>query len=289
MRFCSKIGYFLTFSAIFGGCELRTEPEFLAMQAEIGDFLFGNNYAFGYHVRRDFELQSSDDEGNIIRLFLPKIEEGKYALGAASYAEATIIFREYNDQEASSSYNQTGDGEIEVTKINWQDSTISGRFWFDASDALNPDNWIPVQGGIFRGVSIRGAFDNPFFTQPFEVKHLGRKVALRQDQSIAHDPTTNYFTLRAKHASSLNLELRFPDDLTAGQTLNSAAVKSVIGAFFSPETGADSFQEVKSGSFEIIQNDLAARVFEARFSLVLKNLDGSSEERLDNGYFLFNY
>jgi len=223
-------------------------------------------------------------DGSIIVLSLEDNGEGIYELTENSLSAGAYTLSDNSDAFTSNS-NMEG-GTVEITELNWQDSTMSGTFSFTGSRAF-PAGEVNIEVGQFDNLPIQTELGsvNDFNNMSVKVDDVLFEPAAVTGMI---DPFSNNITIVGTAAVGIpSVGLFLPQAIIEGTYDLGTPGFADYGAQYNIDDMT--FLGAESGQVTITKHDTGVKIIEGTFFFEAAELVGSSTASLTEGSFSVTY
>lgn len=196
-----------------------------------------------------FSIEITFPDNQVLNLKTETLEKQNYNLASAPN-EATLATE-------SGSYS-TISGNLEITNINANDQTVSGKF---AMELQWGENQISIPAGAFKSVSYteNTGPENGFFTAQVN----GEEWAAESMTALVNEQV-NVLNIYGETASDVDISISMNDDVAEGNTYQLTGNGDYVAAVYEAgETIATHFSQ--SGELTITKHDTTDNIIEAEF------------------------
>ncbi len=225
-------------------------------------------------------------DGSVIILSLEDMGEGNYELtressSAGAYGEDTN-----GASNAFASNTSEEVGFVNISELNWQDSTISGTFAFTGSRAL-PAGEVEIREGMFEKLPVRTEL-----TPINDVNTLSVNVdSVLFEPSVVNgmiDPFSGAIIITGTAAAGIpSVALSLPQDIVEGTFELGTPGFADYGAQYNIDDMT--FLGADSGEVTITKHDKSVRIIEGTFFFEAAELAGDATASLTEGRFSVTY
>ncbi len=225
-------------------------------------------------------------DGSVIILSLEDMGEGNYELtrqssSAGAYGEDTN-----GTSNAFASNTSEDEGFVNISELNWQDSTISGTFAFTGARAL-PAGEVEITEGVFERLPVRTEL-----TAINDVNALSVNVdsVLFEPTAVngTIDPFSNAIVITGTAAAGIpSVALYLPQDIVEGTYDLGAPGLAEYGAQYN--ISDMEFLAAESGAVTVVKHDKSVRIIEGTFFFEAAELAGDGKASLTEGQFSVTY
>ena len=223
-------------------------------------------------------------DGSVIVLSLEDNGAGVYELTENSLSAGAYTLGD-NSNAFTSNSNMEG-GTVEITELNWQDSTMSGTFSFTGARAI-PAGEVNIEVGQFTNIPVR--------TELGSVNDFN-KISVKVDDVLFEpeavtamiDPFSNNLAIVGTAAVGVpSVALFLPKDIIEGTYDLGTPGFADYGAQFNIDDMT--FLGAESGQVTVTKHDKGVRIMEGTFFFEAAELAGGATASLMEGRFMVNY
>ncbi len=223
-------------------------------------------------------------DGSIIILSLEDKGEGVYDLTENSLSAGAYTLGD-NSNAFTSNTSMEG-GSVEITELNWQDSTMSGTFFFTGARAL-PAGEVKIEVGRFDKIPVQTQLGsvNDFNTISVKVDSV-----LFEPEAVTAmiDPFTNAIAIVGTAAGGIpSVALYLPRDITEGTYDLGTPGFADYGAQYNIDDMT--FLGAESGQVTVTKHDKGVKIIEGTFFFEAAELAGNAKTSLTEGSFMVSY
>lgn len=223
-------------------------------------------------------------DGSVIILSLEDQGEGVYELTENGLSAGAYTLGD-NSNAFTSNTSMEG-GSVEITELNWQDSTMSGTFFFTGSRAI-PAGEVKIEEGQFNKIPVR--------TELGSVNDFN-KISVKVDEveftpeavTAMIDPFSNNIAIVGTAAVGVpSVSLFLPKDISEGTyDLGTPGLAAYSGQYNIDDM---TFLGAESGQVIITKHDKAVKIIEGTFAFEATELAGGATASLTEGSFMVTY
>jgi len=223
-------------------------------------------------------------DGSIIILSLEDNGEGVYELTENGLSAGAYTLGD-NSNAFTSNSNVEG-GTVEITELNWQDSTMSGTFFFTGARAI-PAGEVKIEVGKFDKIPVR--------TELGSVNDFN-KVSVKVDEVLFEpvavtamiDPFSNNIAIVGTAAIGIpSVALYLPQDIIIGTyDLGTPGLADYGGQYNIDDM---TFLGAESGQVMVTKHDKGVKIIEGTFFFKAAELVGGATASLTEGSFMVSY
>jgi len=223
-------------------------------------------------------------DGSVMVLSLEDNGEGVYELTENSLSAGAYTLGD-NSNAFTSNSNVEG-GRVEITELNWQDSIMSGTFFFTGSRAF-PAGEVNIEVGTFENIPVRTELGSVNDFNNLSVKvddELFEPVSV----TAMIDPFSNNISIVGTAAVGIpSVGLFLPQDITEGTYDLGTPGFADYGAQYNIDDMT--FLGAESGELIITKHDTGVKIIEGTFFFEAAELVGGSTASLTEGSFSVTY
>jgi len=223
-------------------------------------------------------------DGSVMILSLEDNGEGIYELTDNSLSAGAYSSGDGSD--AFTSNTSAEGGGVEITELNWQDSTMSGTFFFTGARSI-PAGEIKIEVGEFNKIPVR--------TELVSVNEFN-KIAVQVDGNLFEpevvtaqiDPFTNAINIIGTGANGVpTVALFLPKNIVEGTYNLGTPGFADYGAQYNIDD--TKFLGAESGQVTITKHDQSVKIIEGTFFFEAAELAGGATASLTEGSFMVTY
>lgn len=223
-------------------------------------------------------------DGSVIILSLEDKGKGVYELAEDGLSAGAYSLGD-NSNAFISNTNVEGGG-VEITELNWQDSTMSGTFFFTGSRAL-PAGEVKIEVGEFNKIPVR--------TELVSVNDFN-KISVKVDTVLFEpeavtaqiDPFTNAINIIGTATEGIpTVALFLPKNIAEGTYDLGTPGLADYGAQYNIDDMT--FLGADSGKVTITKHDQSVKIIEGTFFFEAAELTGGATASLTEGSFMVTY
>lgn len=231
-------------------------------------------------------ISGVEANGSVIILSLEDMGEGNYELTQNGLSAGAYTEDSNGNSNAFASNASEEVGFVNITELNWQDSTISGTFAFTGARAL-PAGEVKIEEGKFEKLPVRTELTaiNDFNTLSVNVDSV-----LFQPEVVSGmvDPFSGNIAIIGTAAAGIpSVALYLPQDIVEGTYDLGAPVLSEYGAQYN--ISDMEFLAAESGEVTITKHDKSVKTIEGTFFFEAAELIGDAKANLTEGSFSVTY
>jgi len=231
-------------------------------------------------------ISGVEANGSVIILSLEDMGEGNYELTQNSLSAGAYTEDSNGNSNAFASNASEEVGFVNITELNWQDSTISGTFAFTGARAL-PAGEVKIEEGKFEKLPVRTELTaiNDLNTLSVNVDSV-----LFEPEVVSGmvDPFSGNIAIIGTAAAGVpSVALYLPQDIVAGTYELGAPVLSEYGAQYN--ISDMEFLAAENGEVIITKHDKSVKIIEGTFSFEAAELIGEEKASLTEGRFSVTY
>lgn len=218
-------------------------------------------------------------QGQTITITVSKFKEGGYSLYYESQVNVGIV----TDGNVSYTTNsdQACNGQMYISEINTNDSTISGNFYFKAYSPFGK-GFIEVTDGVFSNIPFTNELP-PTPENSFEVDIDGTTFT---PSSINATSAMGKIMITASDSQvSQTVGITVEKDIAVG-THEISFFGDVIGQY---NIGTTILMSASSGTLVLTKHDQVQKVLEGTFDFEAEEFMGTNSASLTNGSFSISY
>ena len=223
-------------------------------------------------------------DGSIIILSLEDKGEGVYELTENSLSAGAYTLGDNSD--AFTSNTSMEGGRVEITELNWQDSTMSGTFFFTGARAI-PAGEVKIEVGQFNKIPVKTELGS---VNDFNTISVKVDTTLFEPEAVTAmiDPFTNAIAIVGTAAGGIpSIALYLPRDITAGTYDLGTPGFADYGAQYNIDDMT--FLGAESGQVTITKHDKGVKIIEGTFFFEGTELAGDAKASLTEGRFMVSY
>lgn len=223
-------------------------------------------------------------DGSLIILSLEDKGEGVYELTEDGLSAGAYSLGD-NSNAFTSNTNVEGGG-VEITELNWQDSTMSGTFFFTGSRAL-PAGEVKIEVGEFNKIPVRTELVS---INDFNKITVKVDTALFEPETVTAqiDPFSNLINIIGTAAEGVpSVVLYLPKNISEGTYDLGTPGFADYGAQYNIDD--TQFLGAESGQITITKHDQSVKIIEGTFFFEAVELAGSTMASLTEGSFMVTY
>lgn len=225
-------------------------------------------------------------DGSVLILSLEDRGEGNYELTQNSTSAGAYTEDSNGSSNAFTSSASAEGGFVNITELNWQDSTISGTFSFVGARAL-PAGEVNIEEGKFEKLPVR--------TELTAINDFN-KISVKVDTVLFEptvvnafiDPFSNAIAITGTAAEGIpSISIFLPKDITEGTyELGTPGFADYGGQYNIDDM---QFLGAESGEVIITKHDKSVRIIEGTFAFEAVELAGEAKASLTEGLFSVTY
>ena len=223
-------------------------------------------------------------DGSVIVLSLEDNGEGVYELTENGLSAGAYTLDDGSNSFTSNS-NMEG-GIVEITELNWQDSIMSGTFFFTGSRAF-PASEVNIELGRFENIPIRTELGS---VNDFNNISVNVDDVLFEPESVTAliDPFSNNISIIGTAAMGIpSVSLLLPQDIIEGTyDLGTPGFAEYGGQYNIDDM---TFLGAESGQVTITRHDTGVQIIEGTFFFEAAELGGGETASLTEGSFMVTY
>lgn len=226
------------------------------------------------------------DNGSVIILSLEDMGEGNYELTQVSRSAGAYTEDSNGNSNAFASNASEEVGFVNISELNWQDSTISGTFAFTGARAL-PAGEVEIKEGVFEKLRVRTEL-----TPINDINTLSVNVdSVLFEPTVVNgliDPFSGAIVVTGTAAEGIpSVALYLPQDIVAGTYDLGAPGLADYGAQYN--ISDMQFLAAESGEVTITKHDKSVKIIEGTFYFEAAELVGEAKASLTEGSFSVTY
>ncbi len=221
-------------------------------------------------------------DGSVIVLSLEDNGAGVYELTETSLSAGAYTLGDNSDAFTS---NVEG-GTVEITELNWQDSTMSGTFSFTGARAI-PAGEVNIEVGKFTNIRVRTELGS---VNDFNKISVKVDTVLFEPEAVTAmiDPFSNNIAIVGTAAVGIpSVALFLPKDIIAGTYDLGTPGFADYGAQYNIDDMT--FLGAESGQVTVTKHDKGVRIIEGTFFFEATELAGGATASLMEGSFMVSY
>lgn len=223
-------------------------------------------------------------DGSIIILSLEDNGEGVYELTENSLSAGAYTLGDNSDVFTSNTSPEGG--RVEITELNWQDSTMSGTFFFTGARSI-PAGEVRIEVGKFEKIPVQTELGsvNDFNTISVQVDSV-----LFEPEAVTAmiDPFTSAIAIVGTAAGGIpSVALYLPKDIIAGTYDLGTPAFADYGAQYNIDELT--FLGAESGQVTVTKHDKGVKIIEGTFFFEGTELAGGATASLTEGSFMVSY
>ena len=265
---------------------MMTDVGMSSMTAKVdGEDWSADNAAVLIQVNR-IGISGMAANGSLIILSLEDMGEGNYELTQEALSAGAYNPSSDGSENTFVSNASEEVGFVNISELNWQDSTISGTFAFVGARAI-PAGEVNIEEGKFENLPVRTELTavNDFNSLEVKVDEV-----LFQPEAVfaTKDPFQNGISISATAAEGIpSVGLHFPDNIETGTYELGTPGFSDYSAQYN--ISDSTFLAADSGELIITKHDKSVQIVEGTFHFEAAELIGEAKASLTEGRFSVTY